>query len=129
MVRVGRRKKAEDNVEESAVKTKLLSANGPEENVVVVQRTGNKKRPAPWRLSVDLPRALLDTLLAFVGYLLEVYPLRCYFADCLLDFRMLAVMTLNVGYFLSVLSGIYLGSMIAGRYSILGDASGSGIAH
>jgi len=42
---------------------------------------------------------------------------------------MLAVMTMNVGYFMSVLGGIYLGSMIAGRYSRSGDASGSGIAH
>ena len=30
---------------------------------------------------------------------------------------MLAVMTFNVGYFLSVLGGTFLGSLVAGRYS------------
>ena len=32
--------------------------------------------------------------------------------------RMLAVMTMNVGYFLSVLGGIFLGSLALGRYAI-----------
>ena len=32
---------------------------------------------------------------------------------------MLAVMTFNVGYFLSVLGGTFLGSLVAGRYSDL----------
>lgn len=54
----------------------------------------------PWRLSTDVPRALLDTVIAGVGYLL-----------------MLAVMTFNVGYYLSVLGGVFLGSLIAGRYA------------
>jgi hypothetical protein len=35
---------------------------------------------------------------------------------------MLAVMTLNVGYFLSVLGGVFLGSLALGRYVIAGDA-------
>lgn len=30
---------------------------------------------------------------------------------------MLAVMTMNVGYFLSVLGGTFLGSLVAGRYA------------
>lgn len=30
---------------------------------------------------------------------------------------MLAVMTMNVGYFLSVLGGVFLGSLVAGRYT------------
>lgn len=29
---------------------------------------------------------------------------------------MLAVMTMNVGYFLSVLGGVFLGSLAVGRY-------------
>ena len=33
--------------------------------------------------------------------------------------RMLAVMTLNVGYFLSVLGGIFLGELAVGRYTAL----------
>lgn len=31
--------------------------------------------------------------------------------------RMLAVMTMNVGYFLSVLGGVFLGSVVLGRYA------------
>jgi hypothetical protein len=30
---------------------------------------------------------------------------------------MLAVMTMNVGYFLSVLGGVFLGSLLLGRYA------------
>jgi len=30
---------------------------------------------------------------------------------------MLAVMTFNVGYFMSVLAGVFLGDLLAGRYS------------
>ena len=32
-------------------------------------------------------------------------------------FRMLAVMTMNVGYFMSVLAGVFVGSLAVGRYS------------
>jgi copper transporter 1 len=31
---------------------------------------------------------------------------------------MLAVMTMNVGYFISVLGGVFIGSLIVGRYTI-----------
>jgi len=58
----------------------------------------------PWRLSVDLPRACIFTLQAGVGYLL-----------------MLAVMTLNVGYFLSVLAGLFFGELVLGRYTASDD--------
>lgn len=30
---------------------------------------------------------------------------------------MLAVMTMNVGYFMSVLAGVFVGSLAVGRYS------------
>lgn len=33
--------------------------------------------------------------------------------------RMLAVMTMNVGYFLSVLSGTFVGELAVGRYAEL----------
>lgn len=33
--------------------------------------------------------------------------------------RMLAIMTLNVGYFLSVLGGTFLGELAVGRYAAL----------
>lgn len=36
---------------------------------------GNRKgRNRPWRISTDVPRALLDTVIAGVGYLLSVVP-------------------------------------------------------
>lgn len=31
---------------------------------------------------------------------------------------MLAVMTLNVGYFLSVLAGLFVGELLMGRYTV-----------
>lgn len=36
-------------------------------------------------------------------------------------FRMLAVMTLNVGYFLSILAGTFLGEISFGRYGALDE--------
>ncbi|KAI0147507.1 Ctr copper transporter [Xylariaceae sp. FL1272] len=76
----------------------LLTGNGVEEDVVVVQR--KHQPPRPWRLSVDPLRAAIDTVIAGVGYLL-----------------MLAVMTLNVGYFIAVLFGTFAGSLLVGRYN------------
>ncbi|KIX93712.1 uncharacterized protein Z520_10618 [Fonsecaea multimorphosa CBS 102226] len=75
----------------------LITVNGVEENVKVVQARG--VFPA-FRLSVDVPRAILTTIIAAMAYLL-----------------MLAVMTMNVGYFLSVLLGVFLGELAVGRYA------------
>ena len=75
----------------------VLSENGIEENVVVVKKRTFGARP--WRLSVDPIRAAIDTVIAGVGYLL-----------------MLAVMTMNVGYFMSVLAGTFIGSLVVGRF-------------
>ncbi|KAM0474045.1 hypothetical protein ACHAPX_007758 [Trichoderma viride] len=77
--------------------TMMLSENGVEEKVLVVEK--NHHAVAPWRFSVDPPRAALDTVIVGIGYLL-----------------MLAVMTFNVGYFMSVLGGTFLGSLVLGRY-------------
>lgn len=84
------------------LKTAVLTANGVEENVVVVQRLSRSIQP--WRFSVDLPRALLVTVLAGVGYLL-----------------MLAVMTYNIGYFMSILAGTLIGEVAVGRFSQILD--------
>ncbi|KAF7595005.1 hypothetical protein BBP40_007606 [Aspergillus hancockii] len=75
----------------------LVSAQGVEESVKVVRRTA--REPLPWRFSVDLPRAFLFLLITGVSYLL-----------------MLAVMTMNIGYFCSVLAGAFLGELAVGRY-------------
>ncbi|KAJ5860230.1 Ctr copper transporter [Penicillium soppii] len=75
----------------------LVTAQGVEESVKVVQSIS--RGPIPWRFSVDLPRAFLFLLIAGVSYLL-----------------MLAVMTMNVGYFCSVLGGAFLGELAVGRF-------------
>ncbi|KAI1377018.1 Ctr copper transporter family-domain-containing protein [Hypoxylon crocopeplum] len=53
----------------------------------------------PFKVATETSRALLEVMIGGIGYLL-----------------MLAVMTMNVGYFLSVLGGIFLGAFIAGRF-------------
>ncbi|KAI1504878.1 Ctr copper transporter family-domain-containing protein [Biscogniauxia marginata] len=88
---------AEQVMRDDSSKHAILTENGVEQGVMVVQKKTVHARP--WRLSVDPLRALLDTLIAAVGYLL-----------------MLAVMTMNVGYFLAVLAGTFLGSLLVGRY-------------
>lgn len=75
----------------------LITVNGVEENVKVVQAKGGFM---PFRLSVDVPRAAVVTVIAAVTYLL-----------------MLAVMTMNVGYFFSILLGVFLGDLGLGRYA------------
>lgn len=53
----------------------MLSSNGVEEQVMVVQKKQMQSRP--WRASVDPLRAAIDTVIAGVGYLLWVLPLLC----------------------------------------------------
>lgn len=88
------------NADREGKNVTLISERGVEEQVRVVKR--HKRSVTPWRFSVDFPRAAYVTVTAGVGYLL-----------------MLAVMTLNVGYFLSVLGGIFLGELVVGRYAEL----------
>ncbi|KUJ13840.1 uncharacterized protein LY89DRAFT_591007 [Mollisia scopiformis] len=53
----------------------------------------------PWRVNEAVMLGSMDVVLAGIGYLL-----------------MIAVMTMNVGYFMSVLAGVFLGSFIFGRF-------------
>ncbi|KAJ4352241.1 uncharacterized protein N0V89_007588 [Didymosphaeria variabile] len=57
-------------------------------------RAGN-----PWRVNIDVPRALLEGIRALIGYLL-----------------MLAVMTFNLGFLLVVIFGIVVGELVLGRF-------------
>lgn len=50
--------------------TMVLAENGIEENVLVVRNHEAGAHSRPWRLSVDPARALVDTVVAGVGYLL-----------------------------------------------------------
>ncbi|KAK0343750.1 hypothetical protein LTR91_018147 [Friedmanniomyces endolithicus] len=82
----------------------VLTSKGLDERVKVVRSARSNVQGTPWRLSTDLPRAGLFTLNAGLAYLL-----------------MLAVMTLNVGYFLSVLAGLFVGELAVGRYAGIDD--------
>ncbi|KAI0475909.1 Ctr copper transporter family-domain-containing protein [Xylariaceae sp. FL0804] len=79
----------------------VMSESGSvEDDLVVVSRSRAGPARRPWSLSVDPLRAVLDTCITGVAYLL-----------------MLAVMTMNVGYFIAVLTGTFLGSLLVGRYA------------
>ncbi|KAK3679544.1 hypothetical protein LTR78_001105 [Recurvomyces mirabilis] len=67
-----------------------------EEDEIYLKHGGRR----PWRINEAATRAILDTTLAAVSYLL-----------------MLAVMTMNVGYFLSILGGTFLGSFTVGGWT------------
>ncbi|PVH69991.1 hypothetical protein DL98DRAFT_521861 [Cadophora sp. DSE1049] len=60
---------------------------------------GNRANVRPWRAGEACWIASMDCLLGGVAYLL-----------------MIAVMTMNVGYFMSVLAGIWVGSFVFGRF-------------
>ncbi|KAL4883923.1 Ctr copper transporter [Aspergillus karnatakaensis] len=83
----------------------LVTARGVEESVRVVTR--DNAEVVPWRFSVDLPRGAAFLVIAGVNYLL-----------------MLGVMTMNVGYFCSVLGGLFLGEVAVGRYVVWAEAHG-----
>ncbi|KAK5175314.1 uncharacterized protein LTR77_000452 [Saxophila tyrrhenica] len=82
----------------------VLTSRGVEERVRVLRTSGRGLEMQPRRFSTDLPRACVFVVQAGVGYLL-----------------MLAVMTLNVGYFLSVLAGLFVGEIACGRYAQMDD--------
>ncbi|KAJ5742696.1 uncharacterized protein N7511_011097 [Penicillium nucicola] len=94
----------------------LITAQGVEQSVKVVHNLS--RGPIPWRFSVDLPRALLFVCIAGVSYLLYVFysgriGLTNWHSQ---SFSMLAVMTMNIGYFFSVLGGAFLGELAVGRF-------------
>ncbi|KAK8125642.1 uncharacterized protein PG998_001401 [Apiospora kogelbergensis] len=110
---------------DSLAKKMTLSENGVEEDVMVVKKVQTHARP--WRLSVD-PCApslipLSRVLAIFCMFLLPPSPLTSKSIPELIPCpcSMLAVMTMNVGYFLSVLGGVFVGSLLVGRYTVTSE--------
>lgn len=67
---VNGRQTLQENLSQEDLKQQMvLSANGVEEQVMVVQKNHNKYA-RPWRISVDPVRAVIDTIIAAVGYFL-----------------------------------------------------------
>lgn len=64
----GKQPKAERIMQDSDSKKMILTENGVEEDVVVVKKRSMGTRP--WRITVDPVRAVMDTVIAGVGYLL-----------------------------------------------------------
>ena len=56
------------DVDPDSLKASLITVNGVEENVKVVRNHG--KGVAPFRLSVDVPRAVMTTAIVGVSYLM-----------------------------------------------------------
>lgn len=78
-------------------------------------------RAQPISLGTETARASIEVVIGGVGYLLYVNTLSplCRPSRPLIRrlSRMLAVMTMNLGYFLSVLGGMFLGVFLAGRFA------------
>lgn len=70
-----------------------------------------------WRTSVDVPRSLLQMIISGLNYLLY-----CSCSSERLTFRMITVMTMNVGYFFAVLGGTFFGELVFGRWVSSGHA-------
>ena len=68
VVVAGKPSKAERISQDSDSKRMILTENGVEEEVMVVKKRSSGVRP--WRLSVDPVRAVMDTVIAGVAYLL-----------------------------------------------------------
>jgi hypothetical protein len=64
----GRLPTAERIASESDSKRMILTENGVEEDVIVVKKRGMVTRP--WRITTDPIRAVMDTVIAGVAYLL-----------------------------------------------------------
>jgi hypothetical protein len=64
----GKLPKSERISQDSDTKRMILTENGVEEEIMVVKKRGVDVRP--WRLTVDPLRAVMDTVIAGVGYLL-----------------------------------------------------------
>jgi len=64
----GKQPKSERISSDSDSRKMVLTENGVEEDVMVVQKKGVDARP--WRISVDPIRAIIDMIIAGVGYLL-----------------------------------------------------------
>jgi hypothetical protein len=71
----GKQTQGEKIAADSDSKKLILTENGVEEDVIVVKKRGTDVRP--WRITTDPVRAVLDTVIAGVGYLLYVSHYMC----------------------------------------------------
>ncbi|SZF05501.1 unnamed protein product [Blumeria hordei] len=65
----GKMTQSESMASDSDARKMVLSENGLEENVIMVEKRHMEVRP--WRISVDPMRAVLDTIITAVGFLLQ----------------------------------------------------------
>lgn len=70
----GKLPKSERITSDSDSKKMILTENGVEEDVMVVKKRSMGTRP--WRITVDPVRAVMDTMIVGVGYLLWVFTPR-----------------------------------------------------
>ncbi|CAI6334208.1 unnamed protein product [Periconia digitata] len=70
-----------------------------DDEIVLYSGDDKRARRRPWKANEAIILALVDVIIGGMSYLL-----------------MIAVMTMNVGYFLSVLAGIFVGSLAFGRF-------------
>jgi hypothetical protein len=64
----GKLPKSERIISDTDSKKMILTENGVEEDVMVVKKRSMDTRP--WRITVDPVRAVMDTIIAGVGYLM-----------------------------------------------------------
>lgn len=67
----GKQHKSEQISAANLTKRMILLQNGVEESVVVVKKRGMR----PWRITTDPVPAVLDAVIAGIGYLLYVFPM------------------------------------------------------
>lgn len=98
----------------------VLTVNGFEMDVLLVRR--KMEAPRPMRILVDGQRAAINTTIVGILYLKYATGSILRTNSLLTMSSMLAVMTMNLGYLLSVLGGVFLGSLVLGRYGGWTDA-------
>ena len=72
IVVAGKQPKSERILSDNDTKRMILTENGVQEDVMVIKKRSMGVRP--WRITTDPVRAIIDTVIAGIGYLLYVAP-------------------------------------------------------